>query len=333
LALPLGIWHFACKSHIDVKRVYCRFGSIISDTTVRTSLNTMTETSIEGLQTDVRKATEEDESRWFKIIDNVQEYSPVYEHGLGRDNQLKVGTACTAVRYEDCKPGAFNADDHVARVIAQERQTMTAESIFSSINWTHNQAVACLHFVRVLAEFVPELTLRAQITTRFRTAPTAKHLLPEDRKTINQPIGTNTEHELELKGMRAAFSDFDPQLGVEPEKSDNILSWVRGDGASHATIMRLKKYLVTTENIYHSFRNVISTPETWHTKATDLNSCASNHFGPAASKDPSSLSRSSNAANMKRPTDLKKCDFYPTSRSMTLIWEARVLDCWRYMSS
>ncbi|KAJ7763497.1 hypothetical protein B0H14DRAFT_3510608 [Mycena olivaceomarginata] len=60
----------------------------------------------------------------------------------------------------------------------------------------------------------------------------------------------------------AALSDFDQQLGVEPEKSDNILSWVRGDGASHATIMRLKKYLVTSENIYHSFRNVISTPET-----------------------------------------------------------------------
>jgi hypothetical protein len=86
-----------------------------------------------------------------------------------------------------------------------------------------------------------------------------------------------------------------------------------------ATIMRLKKALATTPSIYHSFRNIISTPENWHTKATDLNSCASNHYGPAASKDPSSLSRSSNAANMKRPTDLKKCDFYPTSRSMTMI--------------
>ncbi|KAJ7835742.1 hypothetical protein B0H14DRAFT_3461138 [Mycena olivaceomarginata] len=183
LALPLGIWHFVCKSHIDVKRVYCRFGSIISDTTVRTSLNTMTETSIEALQTDVHRRPRR-----------------MNHHGLGRDNQLKVGTACTAVRYEDCKPGAFNADDHVVRVIAQERQTMTAESIFSSIDWTHNQAVACLHFVRVLAEFVPELTpLRAQITTHFRTAPIAKHLLPEDRKTINQPIGTNAKHELELK--------------------------------------------------------------------------------------------------------------------------------------
>ncbi|KAJ7791621.1 hypothetical protein B0H14DRAFT_2395473, partial [Mycena olivaceomarginata] len=116
---------------------------------------------------------------------------------------------------------------------------------------------------------------------------------------------------------------------LEPEKSDNILSWVRGDGASHATVMHLKKILATSPDIYTSFRNVISTPETWHTKATDLNSCASNHCGPAASKDPSSLSHSSNATNMKHPTDLKKCDFYPMSRNFTMIWEARVLDCWQ----
>ncbi|KAJ7194278.1 hypothetical protein GGX14DRAFT_378101, partial [Mycena pura] len=143
LVLPFGIWHFACESHIDVKRVYCRFGSIISDTTVRASVNPMTDTSIAGVQTDVRKATEENESDRFnlKIIDNVQEYSPVHKHGFGRDNQLKVGTACMAVRYENCKPGAFNADDHIARVIAQERQTMTVESIFSSIDRMHNHQI------------------------------------------------------------------------------------------------------------------------------------------------------------------------------------------------
>lgn len=129
--------------------------------------------------------------------------------------------------------------------------------------------------------------------------------------------------------MARALLDFDQQSGIDPEKSSNILSWVRGDGASHATIMRLKKYMAVAPDIYKSFRNVISTPELWHTKSTDLNACAANHYGAAASKDPSSLSRSSNAANMKRPTDLKKCDFYPTSRSMAMIWEARVLDCWR----
>ncbi|KAJ7898724.1 hypothetical protein B0H13DRAFT_2337376 [Mycena leptocephala] len=134
---------------------------------------------------------------------------------------------------------------------------------------------------------------------------------------------------MENKGYQAGFRDFDKQMGVEPKKSDNLLSWNRGDGGTHGTLSRLKHTLVTTPDIYSSFRNAISTPETWHSKATKLNSSASNHYGPAASPDPSSLSRSSNAANMKRPTDLKKCDFFPTSRSMSMIWDARVFDCWR----
>ncbi|KAJ7691362.1 hypothetical protein B0H17DRAFT_935216 [Mycena rosella] len=295
LALPLGIWHFACKSHVDVKRVYCRFGSTVSDTTARNALNSMSAADLSELRERVRDATERGEADHSKIIDNVQENSPVYEHGLGRENQLKVGTACTTVRLLDCKPGAFNAADHIGRVVQQARQTMTTENVYESIDWPHNWS----------------------------------HRINPNRKTPVQPVGTNGEREVETQGMARTLLDFDQQSGINPDKCDNILSWVRGDGASHATIMRLKKYLAVTPNIYKSFRNVISTPETWHTKATDLNACASNHYGPAASKDPSSLSRSSNAANMKRPTDLKKCDFYPTSRSMTMIWDARVLDCWR----
>ncbi|KAJ6622990.1 hypothetical protein B0H10DRAFT_1944291 [Mycena sp. CBHHK59/15] len=88
---------------------------------------------------------------------------------------------------------------------------------------------------------------------------------------------------------------------------------VWGDGASHAMIIHLRKYLALTSNIYKSFRNIVSTQETWHTKSTDLNSCASNHYGPVTSKDPSSLSRRSTARNMKRPTDLKNSDSSPPS--------------------
>ncbi|KAJ7622877.1 hypothetical protein B0H17DRAFT_1219140 [Mycena rosella] len=148
-----------------------------------------------------------------------------------------------------------------------------------------------------------------------------------------QALSTNAEQQIQNKGYQAGFFDFDEQMGIEPDKCDNILSWNRGDGATHAALKRIKLIQATIPSIYCSFRNALSTPETWHTKATDLNSCASNHYGPSASPDPSSLSHSSNAANMKRPSDLKKCDFYPTSRSMTLIWEACVLDCWRSVFS
>jgi hypothetical protein len=72
----------------------------------------MSEASLADLQWSVEDATERGESEWGKILDNVQQYSPVYEHGLGCENQLKVGIACTMFRYQDCKPGAWNADDH-----------------------------------------------------------------------------------------------------------------------------------------------------------------------------------------------------------------------------
>ncbi|KAJ7725278.1 hypothetical protein DFH07DRAFT_783025 [Mycena maculata] len=62
---------------------------------------------------------------------------------------------------------------------------------------------------------------------------------------------------------------------------------------------------------------------------TKLNSIANNSYGPAAALDPSALSKSATATGAKRPSNLKKVDFFPTSRSMKLFFEARVLDCWR----
>ncbi|KAK6987804.1 hypothetical protein R3P38DRAFT_2574293 [Favolaschia claudopus] len=328
LALPLGIWLFSTQAHVDIKRVFSRLGYAVSDPTARAALNSLTDSDMNTLHASVGDAMERVDADEAKIIDNIQRYVRVYEHGLGKESELKVGTACTILHLENCKPGAFRADDHIARVIAQDRQKMTTESLYKSIDWAHNDQILELHFVRILVEFIPLLNhYSSVVSARFRTM-LAKHRIPV-HKSVLQPLGTNTEREVENKGMYNALLDFDKQMGVDPKKCDNILSWVRGDGASHATVTRLKRILATTPDIYSSFRNVITTPELWHTKATDLNSCASNHYGPAAAKDPSSLSRSSNATNMKRPTDLKKCDFYPTSRSMTMIYQARVLDCWR----
>ncbi|KAJ6447710.1 hypothetical protein C8R47DRAFT_999288 [Mycena vitilis] len=62
LALPLGIWHFAVRSHVDVKRVYCRFGSTVSDSTARKALNSMLEASLSDLQRSLNDATSRDES-------------------------------------------------------------------------------------------------------------------------------------------------------------------------------------------------------------------------------------------------------------------------------
>ena len=326
----MGIWHFAVKSHIDVKRVYSRLGSIVSDNTVRNALDSMTDSSLATLRNSVRAATERGESEWCLVLDNVQQYCPVYEGGITRESILKVGTAATAIHLDDCKPGAFDLETHLSRVANMERKKMTVETLRADIDWNHLRDVQILHWVRVLVDYIPELNfLSSAVSARFRTPPIAIHRMREGRKTVVQPLGTNAERETETQGMARALLDFDEQMGLGPEAATKLLSWVRGDGASYATILRLQKYVCPIPDNRESFRNRIATPEIWHAKATQINSIAENHYGPATSKDPSSLSRSSNAAGFKRPTNLSSCDFYPTVRSMTLIWEAQVLDCWR----
>ncbi|KAF8166316.1 hypothetical protein K438DRAFT_1984361 [Mycena galopus ATCC 62051] len=226
LALTLGIWLFVCKAHVDIKRVFCRFGFSVSDSTAHHALNSMTDSDRDKMQRKVRDATGKGEAEVGKILDNIQRYDRIFEHGLGQVSQVKVGTACTAFHLQNCKPGSFRADDHVARVIAQECQTMMTESVYSSIDWTHNHNVADLHFVRVLANFIPQLNhLSSQILVRFRTT-LAKHRL-DPMKAILQPLGTNCEREVENKGMYNSILDFDQQAGIEPGKHNNILSWFR----------------------------------------------------------------------------------------------------------
>ncbi|KIM79541.1 hypothetical protein PILCRDRAFT_10365 [Piloderma croceum F 1598] len=258
------------------------------------------------------------------VLDNVQQYCLVHEEGIGKENQLKVGTAGTAVYNDDCAPGAFKAQDHIDRVAKKERSQMTIDSLHNDIDWVHIQNVMGLHWARVLVEYVPQLQhLQKELSVRFRSSP-----MRVGRKTIVQPLGTNSEREVENQGMMRAILDFENQMGIGAESSGN-LSWIRGDGASFAAVGRIKKYLCPVADDFKSFRNRISTPEILHMRATNLNTNSDNHYGPAASADPSALSKSASCAHMKRPTDTKDVNFYPTVRSMSLYWEMQVIDCWR----
>ncbi|KAJ7811727.1 hypothetical protein B0H14DRAFT_2378111, partial [Mycena olivaceomarginata] len=163
------------------------------------------------------------------------------------------------------------------------------------------------------------------ISANFRSDPVAKHRMRVGRpKTVFQPLRTNPECSTSRQGIERAVADFHMQM--ETDKIPRLLRWIGGDSASNANVLALTKICAPLPD---KFNNIIATPEIWHTGATDLNSIPANHFGPATSSDPSSLSKCSNTAGLKRPSNVKSCDYYPTMRNLTLIWTAHVLDCWR----
>ncbi|KAJ7162019.1 hypothetical protein C8R46DRAFT_1282301 [Mycena filopes] len=239
LAMALGVWHFACKAHIDLKRVYCRFGYAVSDTTAHNALNSMSDAALEGLRAEIAEAMARGEREGCLLVDNAQEYCEVYEQGIGRQSQLKVGTAGTWVRLYDCAPGAFHAKPYYDKVAQQERREVTTDKIFDDIDWDNMRAITVLHWARTLIEFVPALQhLLPEVNRKFRE-DYAKRRMRADRKTTCQPFGTNSERSTETQGMHRAIQDFDNQAGIDSAEPGDLLLWIRGDGASFAAVLNL----------------------------------------------------------------------------------------------
>jgi hypothetical protein len=195
--MPMGVFHFAAQSHIDVKRTLSRFGAIVSDTTTRRNLISMTTSSLVKLRTMVAQARTRKEAAIGIVLDNIQNYVLVHQDGIGKAPELKVGTAATAIFLHPHAPGAFDAADHTKRVAQKLRKELTTEELYKDIDWIHIHNVGALHWVRVLVQYVPRLKgHKEEIYRLFRTAPIAKCRMPEGRKTNIQPLGTNSERGL-----------------------------------------------------------------------------------------------------------------------------------------
>ncbi|KAF9024016.1 hypothetical protein BDZ89DRAFT_936258, partial [Hymenopellis radicata] len=331
LAMQLGIWLWACRAHIDIKRVLSRMGLGISDKTVRKALISMANLGQENLQKSMAEYAERGELGWSVVMDNVQSYALVRQFGHGKESTLICGTAATAVRLYDCPPDAFKLKPYLESLVENKRAALTTDKLLDDLHLPELEKVLALHWVRALLDFIPALHhLKPLLSEIFRSAPIAVNRLPDDRVTEIQPMRSNAEREIELEGSKNCINDYSTQMGWKKEWATWLIAWFRGDGGTYATIKRLKKLLMATApGEYDSFIHLLATPELWHMGSTMIGTLASNHYGAASSPDPSSLSRASSAGSQKRPTDLSKPDYYPTVAAMKLIWNAQVLDCWR----
>ncbi|KAL0563870.1 hypothetical protein V5O48_018192, partial [Marasmius crinis-equi] len=338
-AAVAGIWHLACKSQIDVKRLACRMGLSIHDRTARNALETLAEDALKELREEVGLGLEAGKVlvRW--VLDNTQRFAEVYEGGAARKSCLICGTACTCIFLEDCDPNAFNLDEYLNRVLKNERTHLTTIGLFNDINWTHIRGIQGLHALRTLCHFAPPLSHYLKLVSECFRSPSqfAIHRMRDGRKTKVQPLGTNSEKEMETSGMASCLHDFFSQSGVKPEHASKHILWVSGDGGSVLSMDQAKKYLATmfdpsdiSSTDYNTLHSLLPTMELWHTQATSQNAIAANHFGPSTTSDPSALSRSAHAAKFKRPTNFRDAsNYYNLSRTMGTIWDAEILDCWR----
>ncbi|KAJ6628437.1 hypothetical protein B0H10DRAFT_1940606 [Mycena sp. CBHHK59/15] len=260
LALPLAVWQFACKSHVDKKRIFSRFGFMVHDTTAHACLDSSTDTSLAKLRASVAEGISVGEMRWQYVLDN--------------QDILKVGTAATAILLEDAP---------------QRIQSPGQSRLGANFGYIH-----------------PELAhLRKEVAAAFNSDRMTKHRLHRGRKTVVQLLGTNAERETETQSMMRAMLDFESQMGLDEKAMEGQITTPCSNSASIAAIWQIKKPFA------------IKFPQA---PRSGIHTCNLN--GSVCSIE------ECNRRQAKRPTDLKKVDFFPTSRSTTLFFEARVLDCW-----
>ncbi|THU77523.1 hypothetical protein K435DRAFT_877734 [Dendrothele bispora CBS 962.96] len=335
-ALQNGIWHIACQSHVDVKRVECLKGISVHDTTARRALVTVADDSLAKLQKNLMEGVKVSEMRYRWVLDNIQQYVKVWEGGIGRENRLLSGCAGTAILIEDTAPGAFDLDDHITRLMKNRCQELTTEKIWASIDWDHITGVQSLHVLLAFLSFIPSLTSMKQKANDLLRSKYAIHRMRDGRKSTLIPLGTNSEKEIQTEGMKRAIHDFLLQSGFPAESASKLIVWMGGDGGSVLAMDRAKQYLALhydpddPHTDYSTLHNLLPTIGIWHTQATNQNTIAENHFGPAVTNDPSALSRSASCANFKRPTNFRDCgNYYPLQTALSTFWETQILYCWR----
>jgi hypothetical protein len=113
----------------------------------RAYLNSLTDTGLTKLRQSIADGIVVGQMRWQYVLDNVQKFCRQHNHCLGRQDILKVGCAATAILLEDCAPGAFDLQDHLDRVMKQERKEMTTDSLYEAIDWDYIQELTVLHWV------------------------------------------------------------------------------------------------------------------------------------------------------------------------------------------
>jgi len=217
-------------------------------------------------ETAATQAHGRDPTKWGIIrLDNVQQYIRQRDLRIGRENKMQIGIAATYFETEGFVPGAADLDDKRRRIAENKRKYLTIEQLLSWIDQKHLEMVGILHWLKVLTDYVPELTdYKSHVSMLFRTRA-AKHQLPIQATKVH-PLATSGKNEVIITDLKDALLDFFAQIGQTREDHLRRLIMVGSDGLTYEKILLLKKYLQLHDNEFESFELVEPALEIWHTE-------------------------------------------------------------------
>lgn len=263
------------------------------------------------------KAIGRDHERGLDLMfDNVQTYAKQWEVRIGRENEMKVGMAGTAVELTGFDQEAV--DLRRRRQLIEEgrpkKMSLKVDDLIDLPNKPHNRIIGALHWLQVLTTYVPQLeSYKKYVREKFRTKPPATMRLDRDgvRKTVVHPLATSAKNETSSTDLRDGLVDFLEQIGQTPDDHHSRIVLVGGDGLTFEQLGNIKHLMQCQDKPFKNFEIIQPYLQLWHTEWTDLSRLFTAHFGKDGTHDPSTIGHSSAKINFKRPANLAKIDYYP----------------------
>ena len=264
-------------------------------------------------------------------LDNVQNYLIQRDPGIGRENKLNIGLAATYYEVDDSEidVAVFDLENKQKSLAEGKRRDLTARKLHDMIDHAHIEWVCVIQWINTLVQHIPQLAhLKPDVSRVYRTRVAKNRLTDKPAKV--HPLASSSRSETILTDFKEALHDFFAQIGQTPESFKRRTILVGGDGLTYQKTLELQEYLQFHSNDFESMKNIKSLLEWWHTEWTNISRIFESHWGDLSAQDPSSLGHSAAKIGRKKPSNLKKVDFYTSSDLAFLILDVRMLDCWRY---
>jgi hypothetical protein len=266
-------------------------------------------------------------------IDNVQTYVKQQDQRVWRQNKMIIGMGGTWTprQLSEREKQAYSYEDKRQRVEKADFCHLTVEKLLGLIDQRHIDQVGCLQWLKSRVNFIPQLHRhKLQIRMLYETQ-VSKLKLPNTPTDIH-PLPFNRRNENVTTDLKAAVLDFLSHISQSRENYQRRVQPIGGDGLTYQRLLKLQNYLAFHENEFETFDLIEPFLEPWHTQWTNICDIHETHWGPEGLSDPSTLGHSARKIGCQAPPNLKKVDYYPACDLVYLVLDARMIDCWWYVT-
>ncbi|KAJ7691532.1 hypothetical protein B0H17DRAFT_1285787 [Mycena rosella] len=317
----IGLFAFTCNANRELVSLLCRLGLAVSYQTTLATLHVLAadaDTQLKLLG-----------PRILLLFDNVNKMQRAWQATLGHKDEVKSGTASTAIKLEDVPAGALRSKPLMEKIKQKARLELTVKQLRDDINWPHIRGIGAGTVLRIWLKYLPSLSKHKPAVEALSTVKHVRHPLRLRKADISAMRPTDIEESTTI-GAANVLRNHLGQLFMLPVSLFKWMIMICGDQLSIDRIRKIIRYTAKGDTPYEQHKWALPLIQLWHLKWAWQKSIIRLHWYPDLDKGTFGL-HDDTVAMGREKYNPEKCDFYPTHHILEDRFEALVLDALRLL--